>query len=115
MHDELTLHQVKAEWHGTARAYVIGLVSSLVLTGLSFALVVAELLPRHIAIYALVALAIVQAIVQLRFFLHLGQEPKPRWESLIFWFMVLILLIIAFGSLWIMHDLNTRMMMGAIP
>jgi cytochrome o ubiquinol oxidase operon protein cyoD len=48
--------------------------------------------------------------VQLRFFLHLGQEAKPRWETMIFYFMVLVLLIIALGSLWIMHDLEERVM-----
>lgn len=109
MHNELTLKEVKAEWHGSGRAYVIGLVSSLLLTCLSFALVAFDLLPSHIAIYTLVALAVVQAILQLRYFLHLGQEPKPRWETLTFLFMILLLLIIVIGSLWIMSDLNARM------
>ena len=40
----------------------------------------------------------------------MGQEAKPRWETLIFCFMVLILLIIVIGSLWIMNDLNERVM-----
>ena len=32
----------------------------------------------------IVALALLQAIVQLLFFLHVGQEAKPRWETLVF-------------------------------
>jgi cytochrome o ubiquinol oxidase operon protein cyoD len=29
--------------------------------------------------------------------MHLGQEAKPRWESVVFYFMVLVLLIVALG------------------
>ena len=61
-------------------------------------------------IYAIIVLALAQALVQLLFFLHVGQEAKPRWETRAFCFMVLILLIIVIGSLWVMHDLNDRMM-----
>jgi cytochrome o ubiquinol oxidase operon protein cyoD len=54
--------------------------------------------------------ALIQAIVQLRYFLHLGQEAKPRYESLVFYFMAVVLIIITIGSLWIMSDLNARVM-----
>jgi cytochrome o ubiquinol oxidase operon protein cyoD len=57
-------------------------------------------------------LGLIQAIVQIVFFLHVGQEAKPRWETLIFFFTILILMIIAIGSVWIMNDLNNRMMFG---
>ena len=51
-----------------------------------------------------------QAIVQLIFFLHIGQEAKPHWETVVFCFTVLVLLIIVIGSLWIMYDLDYRLM-----
>lgn len=66
-------------------------------------------------IYTVIALALVQAIVQLLFFLHVGQEAKPRWETVVFYFMVVILFIIAAGSLWIMNDLNDRVMTMEMP
>ncbi len=105
------LQQIQKEWHGTLQTYLTGFFVSLLLTAASFFLVIAQPLTGQPLIYILVGLALVQAIFQLRFFLHLGEEEKPRWESLLFYFMVMILLIIAVGSIWIMNDLNARMMM----
>lgn len=110
MHDELSLKEIQKEWHGTLRAYVIGFFASLLLTGASFFIVASKTLSGQPLIYTIIALALVQAIVQLLFFLHVGQEAKPRWETVVFYFMVVILFIIAAGSLWIMHDLNDRVM-----
>ncbi len=107
---ELSLREIQKEWHGTLKSYVIGFLASILLTAISFLLVLSRLLPEQRLIYAIIVLAIAQAIVQLLFFLHVGQEAKPRWETRAFCFMVLVLLIIAIGSLWIMHDLNDRVM-----
>lgn len=110
MHSELSLQEVKKEWHGSLRSYVVGLIISLILTSTSFILVATNAFPEKTLIYSIVGLGLSQAIFQLIFFLHLGKEPKPRWETYIFYFMVLILLIIVIGSLWVMNDLNERMM-----
>lgn len=110
MTTEMSLKEVQKEWHGTIKAYLIGFMASLLLTGASFLLVITQFLTGPILMYTLIGLALVQAIVQLIFFLHLGQEAKPRWESLIFVFTVLVLLIIVIGSLWVMSDLNHRVM-----
>lgn len=110
MTTDLSLKETQKEWHGTLKSYVIGFSASLLLTAISFSLVITKLFPEHILIYTILGLAIVQAIVQLLFFLHVGQEPKPRWETLVFYFMVLVLFIIVVGSLWIMYDLHQRVM-----
>lgn len=110
MEMELNLGEMKKEWHGSLKAYIIGFTASILLTAISFLLVITKVIVGPHLAYALVALAIVQAIVQLLFFLHVGQEAKPRWETLIFTFMTLILFIIAIGSLWIMNDLDERVM-----
>lgn len=107
---ELSLKEMQKSWHGSFKSYVIGFVASLLLTSLSFLLVVGELLPNNTLIVTIACFALVQAAFQLIFFLHLGQEDKPRWETIIFLFMFLVLLIIAVGSLWVMHDLNQRTM-----
>lgn len=109
---EESLKQIQAEWHGSLRSYITGLIVSLLLTGLSFCLVWTRLFSRSVLTYVIVGLALIQAIVQLRCFLHVGLEDKPRWETLVFYFMVMVLLIIAIGSLWIMHDLDMRLMPG---
>lgn len=112
MHEELSLKEIKKEWHGTLKSYVIGFTTSIILTAASFSLVAAKLLSKQAAIFTIIALALAQAICQLLFFLHVGQEAKPRWELLVFYFMILVLLIIAIGSIWIMFDLNDRVMMN---
>lgn len=96
--------------------YSIGFLASIILTLVAYAIVVHDIFkdmwsPTFIAII-LAVLASVQLVVQLLFFLHLGEEEKPRWRLLSFIFAFIILGIIVFGSLWIMFDLNTRMMMS---
>lgn len=108
---ELSLRKMKKEWHGSLKAYVIGFVCSFVLTSAAFLLVITQSLTGTALVNTLVALALLQALIQLIFFLHVGQEPKPRWETMIFCFMFLILLIVAIGTVWIMHDLNERIML----
>lgn len=110
MQTDLSLKEMQKEWHGSLFAYIIGFFTSLFLTCTSFFLVVSNLISGTALVVTLVSLALLQAMFQLLFFLHLGQEAKPRWETLIFFFMLLILVIVAFGSLWIMHDLDDRLM-----
>ncbi len=106
----LSLQELQKEWHGTAKSYLVGFCASILLTVLSFLLVLMEWLTGATLIYTLVSLALLQAVTQLLFFLHVGQEAKPRWETLVFCFMVIVLLIIAGGSLWIISDLDDRVM-----
>lgn len=107
---DLSLKEIQKEWHGTLKSYAIGFTASLLLTIISFLLVSMKLISGSYLINTLVSLAVIQAIIQLLFFLHVGQEAKPRWETVIFFFMVLVLLVIVIGSLWIMNDLDNRVM-----
>jgi len=110
MSNDLSLKETQKEWHGTLKSYVIGFVASILLTAVSFFIVMTRALSGPILIFIIIGLALAQAIVQLLFFLHVGQEAKPRWETVVFYFMVMVLLIIAGGSLWIMYDLDDRLM-----
>lgn len=112
MSEELNLQETQKEWHGTYKGYFTGFILSVILTLLSFGLVVSHKIEGPFLVYLVVGLALVQAIVQLLFFLHVREGAKPRWEMLIFYFMVTILLIVVIGSLWIMHDLDDRVMSG---
>jgi cytochrome o ubiquinol oxidase operon protein cyoD len=109
-HQHLSFQEIKKEWKGSFKSYVIGFFLSLIFTSLSFYLVLAKVLEGMPLLYSIVALAITQAAIQLIFFVHLGQEDKPKWESLIFFFMLLLLSIIAAGTIWIMQDLDARVM-----
>lgn len=110
MDTHLSLEQIKKEWHGSFKSYLIGFLLSLALTVTSFLIVIYKPISDEYLVYTILFLGLTQAIIQLIFFLHLGKEEKPRWETWIFLFMVLILVIIVAGTLWIMNDLNERTM-----
>ena len=93
----------------TLARYTIGFVLSLLLTFAAYLYVVlgangAWLLPL------LGVLALTQMVVQLIFFLHLGDEVGPRYKLWSFVFMLIILATVVGGSLWIMVNLNYNMM-----
>ncbi len=96
--------------HGTVKSYLIGFMLSLVLTGLSFGLVMSGIWPRHIAIPALIGLCVVQLLVQLVYFLHLGTSKSQRENVTTFVFTLLIIFIIVGGSAWVLHNMNANMM-----
>jgi cytochrome o ubiquinol oxidase operon protein cyoD len=108
--DKVTISHHSAE-HGTLRTYVIGFVLSIVFTLTSYLLVVNRKYSSSVGliIFFIVCLALAQFMAQLYFFLHLGKETKPRWKLFVFGFMVTVVLILVFGSIWIMNNLNYRM------
>ena len=108
--EERSLKEIQKEWPQTLKLYIIGFIGSILLTFISFSLAAARVFSNQILIPVLVFLALSQAIVQLVFFMHLGQEEKPRWLSLVFYFMVLVIGIVVLGTLWIMSDLDHRVM-----
>lgn len=101
---------------GSKKAYIVGFLLSLTLTGLAFLLVHIHVAHHHqfppdsFMVAVLPVLAVVQLFVQMVFFLHLGRESKPRWNVLAFAFAITIVVILVIGSLWIMSNLNYRMM-----
>lgn len=109
---EDSLREIQKEWHGSLKGYLIGFVTSILLTVASFYLVVSKALTGRVLVHTILSLALVQAATQLICFLHVGQESKPKWDMLTFYFMILVLLIVVVGSIWIMFDLNDRMMSG---
>lgn len=111
MHGEPSLNELQKKWHGTLKAYLIGFSASIILTLLAYFLVKEKMLSREILIYTVITLGLIQGYIQVVFFLHVGKEEKPRWEMLMFFFMILVLLIIVIGTLWIMYDLNNRVML----
>ncbi len=95
---------------GSSGSYITGYVLSIVFTIIPYTLVVNDVLTGWGLYLMLACFAIVQLFVQLVFFLHLGRESKPRWNLLVFLFAVLVVVILVFGSLWIMKNLNYHSM-----
>lgn len=96
--------------HGTVKSYVVGFILSLGLTALSFGAVMSGTLPRGMILPAITLLAVVQLLVQLIYFLHLGTAPEQRNNTMIFILTGLLIATIVAGSLWVMHNANVNMM-----
>jgi cytochrome o ubiquinol oxidase operon protein cyoD len=95
-------------------SYVIGFMLSIVLTLIAYSVVVAHINSQHNSpshrtiLYVVLFLAMVQFIVQVVFFLHLGRESKPRWNTIALYFMVMVVTVLVAGTLWIMDNLDYR-------
>lgn len=96
--------------HGTVRSYTIGFILSIGLTIGSYIIVTQHLFTTRNVIAAILGLAVLQLLIQVLFFLHLGRESKPRWNLVAFLFMLLVVLIVVIGSIWIMANLDYNMM-----
>jgi cytochrome o ubiquinol oxidase operon protein cyoD len=99
---------------GSLRTYTIGFLLSIILTLIAFGAVELHihghlLSSRDVIIGGIIGLALIQFLVQLFFFLHLGRETRPRWKLVVFGFMIMVICILVMGSLWIMSSLNYRM------
>lgn len=92
----------------TIAKYSVGFLLSLILTLAAYLFVTGGFHSPWL-LGTLAALALVQMVVQLVFFLHLGDETGPRYKLLSFIFMAGTLIIIVIGSLWIMRNMNYNM------
>ena len=96
---------------GSFRSYAAGFILSIVLTAVAFALVMkGGGLPRGGVISGITAAAVAQILVHLHYFLHLDRSSAARWNWMALIFTVLIMALFVGGTLWIMTDLNFRMM-----
>jgi cytochrome o ubiquinol oxidase operon protein cyoD len=95
--------------HGTTTSYVIGFILSLVFTIIPYYLVVEHVVSGNALLATILGFAVLQMIIQLVFFLHLGREKKPHWQS---WFLIATvgaIFVVVGGSLWIMNHLHYNM------
>lgn len=95
---------------GTARSYTTGFLLSILLTVMPFILVMTGRLSGSLLVIILLGYAVLQVLIQLVFFLHLPERTRPYLSTKIFLFMALIVSIVVIGSLWIMYNLEYRMM-----
>ncbi len=69
-------------------------------------------MPRGLMMSGIFFLAILQILIHLRYFLHLGFGPSQRWNVLALLFTALIMIIMAGGTLWLICSLDSMMMPG---
>ena len=97
--------------HATFRGYMTGFILSVILTAVPFWLVMDGVLDSKIATsLAVMALAAVQIIVHMVYFLHMNHKSENGWILMALIFTVILVAITLSGSLWVMYHLNTNMM-----
>lgn len=99
-------HQI----HGSVGSYVVGFMLSLIFTFIPYYLVVNQIITSFSLLMTIMMFAVLQLIVQLVFFLHLGRGPKPNWNlySLIGTFVAI--LAVVGGSIFIISNITYNML-----
>lgn len=95
--------------HGSTSSYVIGFVLSLILTVIPYVLVTRQILTGSTLLLTILGFAILQMIVQVFFFLHLGRGPKPLYNTVFFVATVSFIILIVGASILIMNNLYRNM------
>lgn len=95
--------------HASVRAYTIGFVLSLVFTFIPYYLVVEKIITANTLLLTILGFGILQMLVQVFFFLHLGRGPKPLYNVFFFAATVVTILVVVGGSLVITHNLHYSM------
>jgi cytochrome o ubiquinol oxidase subunit IV len=91
------------------RGYLIGFALALALTVSPFALVFLGGFTSGTTLSVLGICALLQVIVHLRFFLHIDLSRQKREDLQLILFSLLLLSIMAVGTIWIMGNLAMRM------
>jgi cytochrome o ubiquinol oxidase operon protein cyoD len=101
--------------HGSYRSNTTGFVISLLLTLASFGMVMSGAFPTSVTLTVIVALAVLQIIAQMHFFLHLDSSPSQRWNVMALIYTLIIIVFLVAGTLWIMYNTGIRMMPMPMP
>ncbi|MCO7515677.1 cytochrome o ubiquinol oxidase subunit IV [Pseudomonas guariconensis] len=96
--------------HGSVKSYMIGFVLSIILTAIPFGLVMYPSLPKNLTVLIVVALAVIQVVVHLVYFLHMDRSKEQRSNVSTFLFTTLVIALLVGLSLWIMFSIHIEMM-----
>jgi len=99
----------KPDLRADLRQYLTGFAVALALTLIPFALVWWGLTDRATTLWVIAGLAIVQVTAHLRYFFHIDLSRQKREDLQLILFSLLILAMMAGGTIWIMANLAARM------
>ncbi|QHI95401.1 cytochrome o ubiquinol oxidase subunit IV [Aristophania vespae] len=100
----------EGESHGSYGSYITGFILAVILTVAAFAVVVTKAFDFWTTLVVVSALAVVQIVVHVVFFLHMNTSSKQRWNLMTFILTVLSVLIIVAGTLFVMWNTQMHMM-----
>lgn len=88
---------------------IFGYITSLMMTLVAYLCVVNNYAKGWQLAAIISVLAVLQLVVQFRYFLHVDLSKKSRGNTMILWLTVAMIGILVFGSIWIMNNLNYHM------
>ena len=96
---------------GTVRSYMTGFVLSVILTAIPFWLVMGSVLnDTRMTSIVIMALAAVQIVVHMIYFLHMNTKSEGGWTFLALLFTLTLVVITLVGSIWVMYHMDQNMM-----
>ena len=99
------------EHQGSLRGYLTGFVLAGVLTVIPFWLVMGHVIQnRPVLVLIILALAVLQILVHMFYFLHLDTRSEGGWNMLALIFTVVLVVIVLGASIWVMYNENANMM-----
>ena len=97
--------------HGTFGSYMTGFVLSVILTAIPFWLVMGNVLnDTLVTSIVIMALAAVQIVVHMIYFLHMNTKSEGGWTFLALVFTLTLVVITLVGSIWVMYHMDQNMM-----
>ncbi|BAP58822.1 cytochrome o ubiquinol oxidase subunit IV [Candidatus Tachikawaea gelatinosa] len=92
------------------KSYLLGFLYSIILTIIPFFIAINNQFSKKQKLFTIIVCAIFQILVHSIFFLHINKKDEEKWNLVTILFCFIIVMIIFFGSLWIMYHLNYNMM-----
>lgn len=92
--------------HKTLESYIVGFILSLIFTFIPYYMVLNQSVTGTALFLTILGFAVLQMLVQVIFFLHLGRGPKPLYNVGFFIATVGIILIVVLGSVVIINNLH---------
>jgi cytochrome o ubiquinol oxidase operon protein cyoD len=106
---------IEQESHGSYGGYIVGFILAVLLTAGAFWAAKSGITANHgdgagSAIAIIAVLAVVQIAVHVVFFLHLNSSSNRAWNTIAFAYTVLGVVVLVFGTLWVMCNVGGLMM-----
>ncbi|MGH8183622.1 MAG: cytochrome o ubiquinol oxidase subunit IV [Rhodanobacteraceae bacterium] len=96
---------------GSLRTYLTGFVLAAILTIIPFWLVLDHVIGNFkVAVFVILALATIQIVVHMIFFLHVNVHSQGGWNLMGLIFTIVLVVIVLGASIWSIHNENNLMM-----
>lgn len=92
------------------KGYLTGFVMAVVLTVIPFTMVANGGFSFDTVIGTIVILGLIQVVVHVRYFLHVDFSIDQREQLHLMLFSLLLLFLMAAGTIWVLYNMQTRMM-----